>query len=56
VTNRARGIKEKCVHGFDEKSKGKIYFQDLVIDGRIILNYISKKEDGLCGLDSVGSG
>jgi hypothetical protein len=34
------------VHDFDKNLKVKNYFQDLIVDRKIMVNYISKKKNG----------
>ena len=39
------GVEKKCIQGFGGKTRGKEAWKAIIVDGRIILNWISKKLD-----------
>jgi len=37
------GVEERCIQGFGGKTRGKETWEAIIVDGRIILKWISKK-------------
>jgi hypothetical protein len=52
---RLHGLDPSVEKGIVRSLQGKIPLQNVVLDAKIILKWISKKLD-VCGLDSSGSG
>jgi hypothetical protein len=48
------GADEKCVQIYGREPEENYHLDDLIVEGNIILNWILKKQDIVCELDSCG--